>query len=76
MCEQSEKQSEKCGFREKVEELAKCKGGCGTAGHYECWRENCDCICHAARRVLGVARPKTYFPVPRGNPTPLKFGRG
>lgn len=54
----------KCAFHKKVEELAKCKKDCHTAGHYECWRDNCDCICHAARRVLGIALPESYMPVP------------
>ena len=53
-----------CEFRKEVEELAKCEGDCHTAGHYECWRDHCYCICHAARRVLGIALPKEYIPVP------------
>lgn len=56
----------KCAFHERVEELAKCKGDCHTAGHYECWKDNCNCICHAARRVLGIALPESYIPVLRG----------
>jgi len=54
----------KCALRKEAEEMTICKTGCHTAGHYECWRDNCDCICHAARRVLGVALPKSYTPVP------------
>ena len=55
----------RCVFHKKVEELAKCKGNCHTAGHYECWEDNCNCICHVARRVLGISFPKSYIPVPR-----------
>ncbi len=55
----------RCGFRKKVEELAICKSDCHTAGHYECWKDNCNCICHAARRVLGIDLPENYTPVPR-----------
>ncbi len=53
----------KCDFRKKVEEMAQCKGDCKQAGNYDCWKDNCDCICHAARRVLGIALPKSYTPV-------------
>lgn len=52
-------------FHEKVEGLAICKGICHTAGHYECWQDNCQCICHAARRVLGTALPESYVTVPK-----------
>lgn len=52
-------------FQKAVEEMAKCKRDCHTAGHYECWRDNCNCICHAARRVLGIALPESYIPVPK-----------
>lgn len=55
----------KCEFHEKVEKLAKCQRDCHTDGHYECWRDNCNCICHAARRVLGVNLPESYIPVSR-----------
>lgn len=55
----------KCGLHKGLEELAECKTGCHTAGHYECWRDDCDCICHIVRRFLGRALPKSYIPISR-----------
>ena len=37
MCEGQDK----CGFRKKVEKMAKCKDDCKPAGHFECWKDNC-----------------------------------
>lgn len=59
MCEGQNKSD----FRKKVEEMAQCKSDCKQAGHCECWKDNCDCICHAARRVLGIALTESYIPV-------------
>lgn len=53
----------KCDFRKKVEEMAQCKSDCKQTGHHECWKDNCDCICHVARRVLDTALPKSYTPI-------------
>jgi len=53
----------KCETCIRLRKLAKCESDCHPAGHYECWKDNCNCICHAARRFLGIARPESYTPV-------------
>lgn len=51
-------------FRKRVEKMAVCEKDCRPVGHYECLINFCPHICHAARRVLGIALPESYTPVP------------